>query len=307
MMQSNDWRWFAQLKDIPQSLNYPETTMVGMVENIAKYYPDYIAYDFMGKRVNYKTFIIEIETCAKALKAIGVKENDYVTICMPNTPQAIVFLYAINMIGAIANIIHPLSSKKEIDFFLKFANSEFVLTLDMFFNKFEDILKKSNKTKIIVANIKEELPFLKKILFGIIKKSKFSQKEENKNIVSWKHFLENGKSYYKKYRVKKGKDDIALILYSGGTTGTNKGVMLSNLNLNALALQILTVGHDLTPGDAIVAILPIFHGFGLGICVHTAVANGGTTFLVPKFSPKAYADILKREKPRICSRSSNHV
>ncbi|MBR5773363.1 MAG: AMP-binding protein, partial [Clostridia bacterium] len=109
--------WFKYYGNVPYTLSYPEATMVELVERAAKRYPDYIAYDFMGNKTKYKDMVEKIHLCARAFKAMGIKEDDRVTICLPNVPQAVVCFYALNMIGAIANMIHPLSSEGEIEFF----------------------------------------------------------------------------------------------------------------------------------------------------------------------------------------------
>ena len=111
--------WIKNLGGVPAHLEYFQGSMYDRVAEIAVNYPDYIAYDFMGGKVKYKDFIKKVDECARALAAVGVKEGERVTICMPNAPQAVIMFYAINKIGAIANMVHPLSSEKEIEFYLK--------------------------------------------------------------------------------------------------------------------------------------------------------------------------------------------
>ena len=117
---------------LPRVLPYPETTMYGAVAESARRYPDAPAYDFMGKTTTYRQLIEKIDQAAKALVASGIRRGDAVTICMPNAPQAIILLYAINRIGAVASMIHPMSSQKEITFYLNDSDSRMILTLDLF-------------------------------------------------------------------------------------------------------------------------------------------------------------------------------
>ena len=119
----------------PVILPYPETTMYGAVKRSAEKYPKAIAYDFMGKQTSYAKMIQNVDCAARALVASGIHRGDAVTICMPNTPQAIVCLYALNRIGAVANMIHPFSSQKEITFYLDYSDSRMILTLDLFYEK----------------------------------------------------------------------------------------------------------------------------------------------------------------------------
>ena len=111
--------WKEHWGDVPMHLNYFEGTMFEAVEVIAREYPKQVAFDFMGKSTTYQKLIEEVEKCARALKTIGIRKNDKVTIALPNCPQAIYMFYAVNMVGAIANMIHPLSAEKEIEFYLK--------------------------------------------------------------------------------------------------------------------------------------------------------------------------------------------
>ena len=138
--------WFRFYGCVPETLDYPDCTMAEAVENVAKKYPDYIAYDFMGKKTTYANAVKDIIAAAKALKALGVKEEDRVTICMPNTPQTVSMFYAANMVGAIANMIHPLSSENEIAFYLNDSDSKVAITLDQFYPKFEAIKAKTESS-----------------------------------------------------------------------------------------------------------------------------------------------------------------
>ena len=139
--------WEHSLCGVPMHLKYFEGSMYDRVAETASQYPNMIAFDFMGRRTTYRQMLAEIERCAKALKTIGVRENDKVTIAMPNCPQAIYMFYAVNMIGAVANMIHPLSAEKEIEFYLNESESVTAITLDQFYNKFEKIRKKYRRGK----------------------------------------------------------------------------------------------------------------------------------------------------------------
>ena len=149
---------------------YPETTMFGAVEMSAKKFPDAPAYDFMDKITSFREFMAKIELAAKAFIAHGIRADDAVTICMPNTPQAVICLYALNRIGAVANMIHPLSSQKNITFYLDFAESRMILTLDQFYPKVKKACEESVLgAKVIVARIQEELPAVKGFLYKNLK------------------------------------------------------------------------------------------------------------------------------------------
>ena len=149
--------WLNFYGDTEKTLDYPDCTMFERVEQMAKQYPDYIALDFMGKKTTYKRLCHQIEICARALKAIGTRPGDRITICMPNCPQAIIMFYAVNLVGAIGNMIHPLSSEKEIEFYIKESESITAITLDQFYHKFEAIRQNVDLSNVIIASIKDEL------------------------------------------------------------------------------------------------------------------------------------------------------
>ena len=109
--------WIDHLGDIPATLEYFDGSMYEAVENIAQRYPNNVAFDFMGKSTTYRELIRNIQQCAKALKTIGIRAGDRITIAMPNCPQAIYVFYAVNLVGGISNMVHPLSSEKELEFY----------------------------------------------------------------------------------------------------------------------------------------------------------------------------------------------
>ncbi len=290
--------WMPFMNGIPAQLDYFEGSMCEAVENIAEKYPNVIAYDFMGSHTNYRRCVEAIHACARALRAAGVKENDRVTIAMPNCPQAVSMFYAINMVGAIANMIHPLSAEGEIEFYLNDSRSVAALTLDQFYGKFESIRQNTPALKtLIVASIKDALNPVMKLGYALTEGKKIPKLPEDGDYITWKQFIANGKSFTGDPRVKRTGPQPAVILYSGGTTGVTKGILLSNLNFNALGAQIIATNSIFTVGDKMLAIMPMFHGFGLGVSIHSMLVNGGRCVLVPRFTPQTYADLLRKHKP----------
>ena len=281
--------WEPFMGDIPMHLDYFDGSMYEAVAAIAEKYPNAIAFDFMGKHTTYKVLMSRIERTAMALRTIGVRENDRVTIALPNCPQAIYMLYAINLIGAVANMIHPLSAEKEIEFYLNESNSVTAITLDQFYHKFESIRGNTKVVNIIIASIKDEL--YKPVRYGymLTEGRKIKKIPSDAPVIRWLDFLLMSRHCFYNYKVKRKSDDPAVILYSGGTTGTNKGIVLSNRNFNALGQQVVAANPMFRPGDKMLAAMPIFHGFGLGVCVHTMLSQGGRCILIPRFNPKSYA------------------
>ena len=289
--------WIKNLGGVPAHLEYFQGSMYDKVAQIAVNYPNYIAYDFMGSKVKYKDFIRKVDECARALAAIGVKEGERVTICMPNAPQAVIMFYAVNKVGAVANMVHPLSSEKEIEFYLKESASAVCITLDRFYGKFENIRGNVPLRSLILTSIKDVLSPVKRKGYYLAAGRKIKKVPANAEIVWWEKFLRDGADYHGPYHVVRKAEDPAVILYSGGTTGTTKGILLSNMNFNALSQQIIATNPMFKPGDKMLAVMPIFHGFGLGVCIHSMLSSGGRCLLIPRFNPQSYAKLLKKHKP----------
>ncbi len=283
--------WLRFYGNTPASVQYPNKTMYALLAQTAQDVPAHIAYDFLGKKLTYRAFLQNIRAAARGMYRLGIRKGDRVTICMPNTPQALECFYALNYLGAIPNMIHPLSAPQEIAFYLNVSHSKAILTLDQFYEKIAGILPKN--CDIWVAKIGDALPFPKNLLYPLIRRHPLP-----KGCTLWRSIV-NCDSGLLPEPVGDA-DDCAVILYSGGTTGATKGICLSNRNFNALALQTIAAsGFGSVNGMKMLSVMPIFHGFGLGIGIHTALIGGARCILVPQFSIKTYADILVKEKPEL--------
>lgn len=289
--------WLSGYGDVPNHIEYPEVSISEQIMNTAKKSPKSIALSFMGRDISYGELAENIERCAKAFVAAGVKYGQCVTLCMPNVPQTVYCLYALNMAGAVVSIIHPLSAEGEIVYYLKETNSRFVVTLDQFCGKVLEAGKKQPIDKLIVTGIDDELSFVKAKLYKITMGRKAPKVEYGDKVIAWKNFLMRADSFRGAYKFDTKKDDTAIILFSGGTTGVTKGIELSNLNFNALAFQTGAMSHCNVSEMSMLAAMPMFHGFGLGVCIHTLLALGGRSILVPRFNVKEYANLIKKQKP----------
>lgn len=288
--------WFKSRGDLPETLEYFNGSMYEKVAEIAKKQPLATALDFMGKHITYKHMIEQINLCAKSLRVLGIREDDRVTIAMPNCPQAIYMLYAVNLVGAVANMIHPLSAEKEIENYLNMSGSVMVVTLDQFYHKIEAIRKNTKIQNVVIARIRDELTRPIRVGYMLTEGRKIERIPRDAPVFQWPAFMGLGRHCGYEYRVERKPDDPAVILYSGGTTGTTKGIVLTNLNFNALAEQVVAANPMFRAGDKMLAAMPLFHGFGLGVCIHTMLAKGGRCVLVPRFTPKSYAKLITKYK-----------
>lgn len=285
---------------LPRTLPYPETTMYGAVADSARRYPDDPAYDFMGRTTTYRQLIEKIDRAAKALIACGITRGDAVTICMPNAPHAIILLYALNRIGAVANMVHPMSSQKEITFYLDDSDSKMILTLDLFYEKVVLARAEARRqnTMILTARLQSELQPHKALAFYLKKGREVAKFPNAPDSLLWTDFLKKGDAVAALPEMVYDPTKPSVLLYSGGTSGTPKGIMLTDFNFNALGMQIREVaGVDFEPGLKFLSVMPLFHGFGLGIGIHTILENGAECVLVPQFTNDSYAKLVVKRRP----------
>ena len=289
--------WLRSYGEVPFHLEYPDFSISDALFESARKYPKQVALTFQGLNTTYEKLVPQIRKAAKAFHAMGIKEGDVVTVCMPNMPQTVIALYAINSIGAIASMIHPLSAVHEIAFYLNEAQSKTLISIDQFYSKIKKVMGLVDLDHVIIARVSDALDFVKGSAYKMLKERKFEKFQETSQLITWKTFMKMADKCDCDPSVKKTGKELAVILFSGGTTGVTKGIKLINLNFNALAKQTGTMCNKQIQGKTMLAAMPMFHGFGLGVCVHTMMFWGGRSVLVPQVSVKGYSKLLKTAKP----------
>lgn len=281
------------------NIKIPDISMYDQVKKSSYLYPNYIAYEYMGRKCSYQNFIKEINAYAKVFTKAGVKHGDIVTIMLPNMPNVLVSLYALNKIGAIANMVHPLSSEEEILFSLTSTKSKHLIMLNTFYTKIENIIDKTDVKEVIFASASDYMPFFLKVGYNLSQIGKYKKHPKRDKYLSWKGFY---KKYYSTEYIKFpkfGKDTPAVIIHSGGTSGTPKNVVIQNRAFILGALQEKISMKNLHAGDCCLAIMPNFHGFGLSVLMHTPLALGCYSILIPQFDAKKF-DIMFHKKNPSC-------
>ena len=291
------WLDYYKEDGIEANLEYPEYSLSDMLFEAAEKYPNNMAFYYYGKRVNFHDFAEKIKMAAKALKNYGVKENDKITVCMPNTPEAIIIFYAINMVGAIANMVHPLSSEKELEYYVNLVDSKYIFVIDAVFEKVYKLKDSTNLKKIIVARVSEEMNVVLTGGYWLSKGRKITIPKNDPKVVMWSEFIYNSRNYQGDIKENRTAYDPAVILYSGGTTGNPKGILLSNLAFNAMGMGAKAMIKQIVPGATALSILPVFHGFGLAVNIHTPLVNGMGCVLVPQFEKKKFGDLIRKTQP----------
>ena len=282
-----------------REIEVPNVSVYEYMRDCSQNVLDKTALNYFNRKMSRRTFLNEINICAKALRSQGIREGDVVTICMPNTPEAVIAFYAINEIGAIANMIHPLSAEEEIKFSLNSTKSVMLIAINLSYKKVKEIIEDTAVYKTIVVSASDSMPTLLKFGYNLTAGRKIEKPKRSESYMYWHDFMEKGKHYTNKVLVKTTKDQPAVILHSGGTTGTPKNIILTNGNINALAKQAPILFPKIDSSDSMLAVLPMFHCFGLCVCVHDVLCLGATVILIPQFDAKRFDKLFTSYKPTI--------
>ena len=293
----NPWDKFYD-KD-KRTIEVPNVSVYEYLRDCNKENLDSIAINYFNKKMTYRTFLNEINVCARALRSQGIREGDVVTICMPNTPEAVIAFYATNEIGAIANMVHPLSAEEEIKHSLISTKSVMLIAINLSYKKVKEIIEDTDVYKTIIVSASDSMPTLLKIGYNLTAGRKIEKPKKSETYMYWHDFIEKGKHYSNKVLVKTTKEQPAAILHSGGTTGTPKNIVLTNGNIVALAKQATIIFPKIGPGDSILTVLPLFHCFGLCVCVNAVLCLGGTNILIPQFDAKRFDKLFSSFHPTI--------
>lgn len=291
------WEHFYKEEDL--NVVVPDCSLYEYMLEETKSYKNNYALNYFGRKITFKLFWNYIDRCAKSFKSLGVREGDVVTICMPNTPEAAICFFACNKIGAIANMIHPLSAEEEIKHYINSTKSVLLVAFNQCYNKIRNIIKETDVYKVVIVSASESMPIILNGLYNATKGIKEEKPKHNSLYMFWKEFLNYGNYYEGNLDVKKGKDDVAVILHSGGTTGVPKSIVLPNRCLIGITEQAKIGFENLYPGDTMLTILPLFHCFGLVVCLYAPLCLGVCCILVPTFDAKRFDKLLTKYRPTV--------
>ncbi len=298
--KEDDKPWLDYYSREERSIKFTDKSIYDYMIDCVGVDKDFIAINYFGNRFSYNEFFSNIDLCARSLREHGVRPGDIVTICCPNMPEAIYAFYACNKIGAIADMVHPLSSEDSMLNYLNNSKSRILILVDFDYEKFMDIIPKTNVFRTILVSPKESMPLGLTVGYTITRTlTQKKPKANDSTYMTWKEFMARGLRNHENFHCNMKKDDAAVILHSGGTTGTPKGIVLSNYNFNAESQQAAVNVIDVRPKDKIVTILPIFHGFGLCVCVHTPICLKVETILMPEYDAGRFYKIWKNDKPHV--------
>ncbi len=273
-------------------------TIYEIFRDYAKMHPDDNAIEYFGKHFTYGQMLDIISDTADSLMSLGVKRYDIITIIMPNTPEALFAFYAVSKVGAVSNMLHPLSSSEEIKNCLKNTESKHIIVIDASYDKVNVDLSDTKVENIIGVSAGNSMPFFMKVGYYLTAGRKY-KKPHKEMYMSWKKFLALRSENRNIIKDRDVRDNPAVILQSGGTTGVSKGIVLSNGNFASMFYQAGTFWKGVVPGDKILSIMPVFHGFGLALSIHCPISMGVESVLVPQFSAKTFDKLLNKHKPNL--------
>ena len=253
----------------------PEKTLYEVLRDSAARGPDSPAYSFLGSRETYGGLLNQAESLSQSMASAGVSKGDFVMICLPNCPQAVAAVYAASRLGAVAVMAHPMSSREEISFFIRDGNC---------------------RTAFILDSLAASLPAGSGLENIVLVPSGKSSPPMPGSVI-WDDFLRMSAGVRPMPRV--SPYDPVAVMYTGGTTGTTKGAVLSSMNFNASALGMKMSSGLKADGQKMLSVLPVFHGFGLCTGIHLPIMMGMETVLLPYFSPEAFFRTVLSERPSV--------
>ena len=272
----------------------PEKTLYQYIYDNNKDYMYNIALNYFGRKVSYATLFDNIEKAAKAFSAIGIKAGDIVTIMSMHTPEVIYSVYALNRMGAVANLVYMTLSEDEIEETVANTASKAVVVLDKAIEKIEAIREKLDVKAVIVLSPSDSMPVIMKNGYKLKNKKKALPKDK---YLSYREFVSLGEKLEKIVDTPYKKDTPAIIVYTSGTTGKPKGVMLSNENLNAVAHQYRMSGIKFERGETFFNMIPPFFGFGISFGMHLSLCLGLQEILWIIPEPKNTVKAISKSKP----------
>jgi long-chain acyl-CoA synthetase len=285
-------------KGVPHELHYPDAAITGLLEGAAKRFPNRMALEFLGFSMNYAQLWLAAQKFATALQQLGVKKGDRVAVMLPNSPQFVISFFGATLAGAVVVNTSPLYVARELEHQLKDSGAETLILLSNFFPRYREIAANVPVKRVIVTGIEDYLPFPKNILYPIKarrEKTWVSIKPEQ-HIFFFKHLLEKYPASPENARMTA--DDLALLQYTGGTTGVPKAAMLSHRNLMANVFQAAAWITDTRDGqEVMLGVIPFFHVYGMTVAMNLAIKQAASIVLIPRFNTKDVLEAIQKHRP----------
>ncbi len=285
---------------VPPTLRYPDITLGTVLHETALKFPDHTALLFYGKKIAYSELDDLANQFAHALSSLGVRKGDRVALMLPNIPQMVIAYYGALRLGAVAVLTNPLYHEHEIEIQLKDSGAETLVAVDMFYPVISPVLPRTSVRHLILCGIKDFLPFPLNVLYPL--KARIDQQwvsvQRVPPVYDFRDLIRHESKEAANADV--SPDDIALLQYTGGTTGVPKGAILTHRNLVVNAVQSkawLTLHNE---GEAVVlGVIPFFHVYGMTTAMNLGILIGAKLILLPKFHTKEVLRFIDKYRPEI--------
>ncbi len=281
---------------VPHEINPEKITLAEVLTRTARKYPDRTALVYLGKRITYLELEKLVNRFTRALLDLGVQPGDKVAMVLPNLPQMVIANGAVHRAGAVTAMNNPLYAESELEHQLNDSEARFLITLDLLLPRALKLRKKTKIEAIITCHINDYLPFPKKQLYPWVKKDLYRRVDPQKGVLP---FLDLIRKYPADPIENKAHwDDLAALIYTGGTTGVSKGAMLTQANLSTVVQQFRSWFPDLKDGEeSLLGIYPIFHSAGYLVSQYLPIWSAWTCILIPRPEPGVIIEMLKKYRP----------
>lgn len=287
--------WLKYLPEECRNAVIPEQTIYDYIKEVCQSRPNGKAIYYYGTSVTYGEMLKKIDQAAEAYYALGVREGDYVSFLTVTLPEAIYSMYGLNKIGAVGNFIDPRMDVQRILDAIEGVKSKVLVTIDLAWPKVVWLRNKLKQDYIVSISANDSLSLIAKAYRTLTTKDKPQVPYDKKTVLRWKDLMARGKGGAKQVPFKK--DSVATITYTGGTTGTPKGVMLTNDGMNSMAQSFAFSGVDYQHGERFLEIMPIFASYGVGCGIHMPFAMRQENVIIPKFTPDELGALIKKYRP----------
>ncbi|UFJ43321.1 long-chain-fatty-acid--CoA ligase [Brevibacillus humidisoli] len=299
---SNAKPWIASYPvEVPASLEYPRVSLTYFLEQSAREFPHNHALYFMGRRITYAELLSLSYRFAHALIRRGVKKGDRVAIMLPNSPQAVISYYGALFAGAVVVQTNPLYTERELIHQISDSGAEVIVTLDLLFSRIMNVKSSTSLRRVIVTGMGEYLPALKRLVYPLVqrKQGQRPQVAYGNGVEAFSALMDEGDTSPVRVEIDP-EEDLALLQYTGGTTGTAKGVMLTHQNLIANAVQTFAIIYKLKKGqEKILGALPLFHVYGMTTVMNLGIQMAAEIQLIPRFDVKEILKTIHHAKPTL--------
>ncbi|WP_373893003.1 long-chain-fatty-acid--CoA ligase [Virgibacillus natechei] len=288
--------------EIPTTINYDEKSLHAFLAESAQRYPEKKALHFMGKEMSYSELYTQTKKMANYMQSLGLEKGDRVAVMLPNSPQAVISYYATLMAGGIVVQTNPLYKERELEYQLKDSGATFIVCLDILLPRVTNVRANTDLKHTIVTGIKDYLPFPKNLVYPFIQKKQYNmvvKVEQSEETHVWQLMMDKTAKDFEEVDVDPV-NDLALLQYTGGTTGSPKGVMLTHYNLIANVQMCGAWLYETKKGEEVVlGVLPFFHVYGMTTVMNMAVMQGSKMILLPNFNAEEVLKTIQKQKPTL--------